>query len=89
MRKTRLTPGLHRLVYRAIQDIRQRCTDRDNKDLRECGGRGRRSATSPSPRAHEFELGLLRPREKVSAPVDGPVVAASLYVELLLKQEET
>ncbi len=39
MRKTRLAPDLHRLAYRAFQDIRQRCTDRDNKHLLECGAR--------------------------------------------------
>ena len=40
MRKTKLTPELRHSAYLAFQNIRQRCTNRNNKDFLEYGGRG-------------------------------------------------
>ena len=40
MRKPRLTPELRHSAYLAFQNIRQRCTNRNNKDFDEYGGRG-------------------------------------------------
>ena len=40
MRKTKLTPELRHSAYLAFQNIRQRCTNRNNKDFDGYGGRG-------------------------------------------------
>ncbi len=46
MRKTRLTPELRHSAYLAFQNIRQRCTNRNNKDFLDYGGRGIECALS-------------------------------------------
>ncbi len=46
MRKTKLTPELRHSAYLAFQNIRQRCTNRNNKDFPEYGGRGIECAVS-------------------------------------------
>ena len=40
MRKPKLTPELRHSAYLAFQNIRQRCTNRNNKDFEDYGGRG-------------------------------------------------
>jgi len=46
MRKTKLTPELRHSAYLAFQNIRQRCTNRNNKDFADYGGRGIECALS-------------------------------------------
>lgn len=44
--KTKLTPELRHSVYLTFQNIRQRCTNRNNKDFLDYGGRGIECALS-------------------------------------------
>lgn len=46
MRKPKLTPELRHSAYLAFQNIRQRCTNRNNKDFDDYGGRGIECALS-------------------------------------------
>ena len=46
MRKTKSTPELRHSAYLACQNIRQRCTNRNNKDFDDHGGRGIKCALS-------------------------------------------